>query len=95
MNRLKKINNLIKKIAQEIDLPPVPGDEKPVAKKSPAKKVPAKTSPRSDIDMQLDLAATYIDMGDKKRARKLLQEVVQEGLEEQKRRAQEILTRLA
>jgi hypothetical protein len=35
MNRLKKINNLIKKIAQEIDLPPVPGDEKPVAKKSP------------------------------------------------------------
>ena len=78
-----------------LDFNPKPVEKKPVAKKSPTKKVPAKTSPRSDIDMQLDLAATYIDMGDKKRARKLLQEVVQEGLEEQKRRAQEILTRLA
>jgi FimV-like protein len=78
-----------------LDFNPKPVEKKPVAKKSPANKVPAKTSPRSDIDMQLDLAATYIDMGDKKRARKLLQEVVQEGLEEQKRRAQEILTRLA
>ncbi len=74
---------------------PKPVEQKPVAKKTPAKKVVAKASPRSDIDMQLDLAATYIDMGDKKRARKLLQEVVQEGLEEQKKRAQEILTRLA
>ncbi len=36
MNRLKKLNNLIKKIAaEEIELPLVPGDEKPVAKKSP------------------------------------------------------------
>jgi FimV-like protein len=78
-----------------LDFNPKPVEKKPVAKKSPTKKVPAKTSPRSDIDMQLDLAATYIDMGDKKRARKLLQEVVQEGLEEQKKRAQEILSRLA
>ncbi len=78
-----------------LDFNPKPVEQKPVAKKSPAKKVVAKASPRSDIDMQLDLAATYIDMGDKKRARKLLQEVVQEGLEEQKKRAQEILTRLA
>lgn len=78
-----------------LDFNPKPVEKKPVTKKSTVKKVPAKASPRSDIDMQLDLAATYIDMGDKKRARKLLQEVVQEGLEEQKRRAQEILTRLA
>ena len=78
-----------------LDFNPKPVEQKPVAKKSPDKKVVAKASPRSDIDMQLDLAATYIDMGDKKRARKLLQEVVQEGLEEQKKRAQEILTRLA
>ena len=78
-----------------LDFNPKPVEQKPVAKKTPAKKVVAKASPRSDIDMQLDLAATYIDMGDKKRARKLLQEVVQEGLEEQKKRAQEILTRLA
>ncbi|MFM1978013.1 MAG: hypothetical protein RLZZ151_528, partial [Pseudomonadota bacterium] len=78
-----------------LDFNPKPVEKKPVTKKSTAKKVPAKASPRSDIDMQLDLAATYIDMGDKKRARKLLQEVVQEGLEEQKSRAQEILTRLA
>ena len=78
-----------------LDFNPKSVEQKPVAKKTPAKKVVAKASPRSDIDMQLDLAATYIDMGDKKRARKLLQEVVQEGLEEQKKRAQEILTRLA
>ena len=78
-----------------LDFNPKPVEQKPVAKKSPAKKVVAKASQRSDVDMQLDLAATYIDMGDKKRARKLLQEVVQEGLEEQKKRAQEILTRLA
>ncbi len=78
-----------------LDFNPKPVEKKPVTKKSTVKKVPAKESPRSDIDMQLDLAATYIDMGDKKRARKLLQEVVQEGVEEQKSRAQEILTRLA
>lgn len=78
-----------------LDFNPKPVEKKPVTKKSTVQKVPAKASPRSDIDMQLDLAATYIDMGDKKRARKLLQEVVQEGLEDQKRRAQEILTRLA
>ncbi len=78
-----------------LDFNPKPVEKKPVTKKSTAKKVPAKAAPRSDIDMQLDLAATYIDMGDKKRARKLLQEVVQEGVEEQKSRAQEILTRLA
>ena len=78
-----------------LDFNPRPVEKKPVTKKSPAKKVVAKVSPRSDIDMQLDLAATYMDMGDKKRARKLLQEVLQEGLEEQKKRAQEILTRLA
>ncbi len=78
-----------------LDFNPKPVEKNPVTKKSTVKKVPAKESPRSDIDMQLDLAATYIDMGDKKRARKLLQEVVQEGLEEQKSRAQEILTRLA
>jgi FimV-like protein len=78
-----------------LDFNPKSVEQKPVAKKTPAKKVVAKASPKSDIDMQLDLAATYIDMGDKKRARKLLQEVVQEGLEEQKKRAQEILTRLA
>lgn len=78
-----------------LDFNPKPVEKKPVTKKSTVQKVPAKASPRSDIDMQLDLAATYIDMGDKKRARKLLQEVVQEGLEDQKSRAQEILTRLA
>jgi FimV-like protein len=78
-----------------LDFNPKPVEKKPVAKKSTAKKVPANEPPRSDIDMQLDLAATYIDMGDKKRARKLLQEVLQKGLEEQKKRAQEILTRLA
>ena len=78
-----------------LDFNPKPVEKKPVTKKSTVQKVPAKATTRSDIDMQLDLAATYIDMGDKKRARKLLQEVVQEGLEEQKSRAQEILTRLA
>ncbi len=78
-----------------LDFNPKPVEKKPGTKKSTVQKVPAKASPRSDIDMQLDLAATYIDMGDKKRARKLLQEVVQEGLEDQKSRAQEILTRLA
>ncbi len=78
-----------------LDFNPKPVEKKPVTKKSTVQKVPAKATIRSDIDMQLDLAATYIDMGDKKRARKLLQEVVQEGLEEQKSRAQEILTRLA
>ncbi len=78
-----------------LDFNPKPAEKKSGAKKVPAAKVLAQVSPRSDIDMQLDLAATYIDMGDKRRARKLLQEVIQEGLEEQKKRAQEILTRIA
>ncbi len=78
-----------------LDFNPKPAEKKSGPKKVPAAKVLAQISPRSDIDMQLDLAATYIDMGDKRRARKLLQEVIQEGLEEQKKRAQEILTRIA
>jgi FimV-like protein len=78
-----------------LDFNPKPAEKKSGPQKAPAAKVLAQVSPRSDIDMQLDLAATYIDMGDKRRARKLLQEVIQEGLEEQKKRAQEILTRIA
>lgn len=47
-----------------------------------------------DILIKLDLAASYIDMGDKEGARKLLLEVAQQGDESQQLQAQKMLSEL-
>ncbi|MBI3570342.1 MAG: hypothetical protein HY082_04460 [Gammaproteobacteria bacterium] len=44
---------------------------------------------------KLDLAKAYIDMGDAERARSILQEVMTEGNEAQKKQAQELSTQIA
>jgi FimV-like protein len=41
--------------------------------------------------MQLDLAAAYVDIGDKKNARKLLKQILRDGDESQKHKAEEIM----
>src|SRR5690606_17258001 len=43
---------------------------------------------------KLDLARAYIDMGDTEGAKDILAEVSQEGNDEQKREAEELLTRI-
>ena len=45
----------------------------------------------ADIKMQLDLAAAYVDIGDKKNARKLLKQILRDGDEPQKHKAEEIM----
>ena len=45
----------------------------------------------ADIKMQLDLAAAYVDIGDKKNARKLLKQILRDGDESQKHKAEEIM----
>ncbi len=47
-----------------------------------------------EAETKLDLAAAYIDMGDPDGARGILQEVVSEGTDEQKQRAQVLLDSL-
>ena len=48
-----------------------------------------------DVNIKLDLVAAYIDMDDKEGARELLEEVLKEGGEHQKSRAQQLLASLA
>ena len=62
-------------------------------KPSPKKKV--KFESAVDMNMQLDLAAAYVDMGDKRRARQLLNKVIKEGDEEHQKKAHEILNQIA
>lgn len=62
-------------------------------KPSPKKKV--KFESAVDMNMQIDLAAAYVDMGDKRRARQLLNKVIKEGDAAHQRKAQEILNQIA
>lgn len=48
-----------------------------------------------EVSTKLDLARAYIDMGDSDGARSILDEVIEEGNEEQKNEAHDILQRLA
>lgn len=48
-----------------------------------------------EAETKLDLAAAYIDMGDPDGARSILNEVISEGSDEQKNRAQELLNSLS
>lgn len=48
-----------------------------------------------EVDTKLDLAKAYIDMDDKESARGILDEVVQEGNEEQKREAEELIQQIS
>ncbi len=48
-----------------------------------------------DVETKLDLARAYIELGDKESARNLLDEVLQEGSDEQKVAAQGMLTEMA
>lgn len=54
-------------------------------------------NPFSDLDevgTKLDLARAYVDMGDKEGAQSIVDEVMQEGTDEQKEEAQELLKQL-
>jgi pilus assembly protein FimV len=48
-----------------------------------------------EITTKLDLARAYMDMGDPEGARSILDEVMDEGNEEQKREAEDIISQLA
>ena len=48
----------------------------------------------SEVDTKLDLVTAYMDMGDNEGARELLEEVLKEGGEQQRAKAEEILKKL-
>ncbi len=48
-----------------------------------------------EIGTKLDLAKAYVDMGDAEGARGMLEEVIQEGSDDQKRQAKELLEQIA
>lgn len=61
----------------------------------PSAKKKVKFQSAADLNMQIDLAAAYVDMGDKRRARQLLNKVIKEGDEEHQKKAQEVLSQIA
>lgn len=48
-----------------------------------------------EVGTKLDLAKAYVDMGDAEGARGMLEEVMQEGTDDQKRQAKELLSQIA
>lgn len=52
-------------------------------------------SQTAEVDTKLDLARAYIDMGDPDGARSILEEVMEDGNDNQKQQAQELLDQLA
>ena len=48
-----------------------------------------------EVSTKLDLARAYLDMGDPDGARSILDEVIEEGSDDQKNEAQEILQKIA
>jgi pilus assembly protein FimV len=61
---------------------------------APSPTASSETEPQ-DVNVKLDLVAAYIDMDDKEGARELLEEVMKEGGNTQKVRAQQLLDSLA
>ncbi len=76
------------------EVEPLPGlDRMEFETKKPA----AEPNPFTDVDevgTKLDLAKAYMDMEDKEGAQSILEEVLQEGTEEQKRQANELIRKL-
>lgn len=77
---------------------PAPAVAKPVkqvaAASAPVAEKAAKATDFSDIETKLELAVAYVDMRDKRGAKKLLNEVLKEGNEDQKARAQAFIDQL-
>ncbi|MEW5756800.1 MAG: FimV/HubP family polar landmark protein [Pseudomonadota bacterium] len=76
------------------EVEPLPGFEK---MELDMKKPAAEPNPFSDLDevgTKLDLAKAYIDMEDKEGAQSILEEVLQEGNDDQKRQANELMRKL-
>ena len=48
-----------------------------------------------EVGTKLDLAKAYVDMGDGDGARSILDEVMEEGNDDQKKQAEELLSQLA
>jgi len=80
----------------EIKWEPTPAAEAEVdlAAAAPAGEAPA-SGQWDETATKLDLAKAYIDMGDAEGARSILQEVMTEGSEAQKKQAQELSTQIA
>ncbi|OAM53351.1 hypothetical protein A7981_05195 [Methylovorus sp. MM2] len=74
----------------EIDLSGITLDLDPAT----SEEVDSVSSESSEVDTKLDLVTAYMDMGDNEGARELLEEVLKEGGEQQRARAEEILKTL-
>ena len=81
-------SNLIKPVHHEV----AKTEAKPTTQK--ATKRVQKASDGSEIETKLELAVAYIDMRDKRGAKKLLNEVLKDGSEDQKSRAQALIDKL-
>lgn len=64
------------------------------AKSTKKKKTVSKAANYSDVDTKIELATSYLDMQDKRGAKKLLKEALKEGDDSQKSRAQALLDKI-
>lgn len=82
--------------ANELDLSAISFDLDEAAVTKPSNAVSSSAVTEApEVEIKLDLVAAYMDMGDKEGARELLEEVVKEGGEQQRLRAEILLTRLS
>ncbi len=89
-------------ISLDLDEPSAPVDEFAVPESVSEVSLPVEEieeislggSESADVDTKLDLVAAYMDMGDTEGARELLEEVLREGGEKQRERAQVLLSSL-
>ncbi len=83
--------------AAEIDLSGISLelDTTPVTATKEVTETPDAGVESEDVNTKLDLVTAYIDMGDKKSARELLDEVLKEGGAQQRERAKQMLSSLA
>jgi pilus assembly protein FimV len=62
--------------------------------KSPTKKAEASSVEFADVETKFELAIAYVDMRDKRGAKKLLNQVLKEGNQDQRVRAQALIDQL-
>ena len=71
-------------------------DAAPIVKKTQSrnKKAEATSVDIADVETKFELAVAYLDMRDKRGAKKLLNQILKEGNEDQKVRAQALIDQL-
>lgn len=81
-------------LKSEMDLPAPMTDEEEIAEPADKSMSSEKDEHWHEVETKIDLARAYLDMEDKEGAREILEEIINEGDEQQKQNAQDLLAKL-